>query len=71
MSGERARLDVAIKQGSLPAIHPTAVASGLLGAMEARCFHAYLGGHTFAPGEDEAFLHTLVDGLLHPIQEAR
>jgi AcrR family transcriptional regulator len=43
---------------------PEAVAQGLLGAMEARCFNGYLGGAAFAPGEDEAFIRELVRGLL-------
>lgn len=40
------------------------LAEGLLGAMEARCFDAYLGGDAFAPGEDAAFVRDLVAGLL-------
>ncbi len=57
-------LEAAERAGSLPSLHWRSVAEGLLGAMEARCFNAYLGGAVFAPGSDEAFVHDLVDGLL-------
>ena len=41
-----------------------AVAEGLLGAMEARCFNSHLGGSAFAPGTDSVFIRRLVTGLL-------
>ena len=41
-----------------------ALAEGLLGAMEARCFNHFLGGRAFAPGEDSAFVRELVLGLV-------
>lgn len=57
-------LETAVGAGSLEPLHCAAVAEGILGAMEARCFNAYLGGAAFAPGEDAAFVHGLVCGLL-------
>jgi AcrR family transcriptional regulator len=57
-------LEEAARAGSLGPMRHAAVAEGLLGAMEARCFNAYLGGAAFAPGDDEAFLRELVDGLV-------
>lgn len=39
-------------------------AESLLGALEARAFNRHLGGVSFAPGDDRAFLKKLVDGLL-------
>lgn len=50
--------------GALPPIRSRAVAEGLLGAMEARCFNGYIGGKPFAPGGDDAFLRELIEGLL-------
>jgi len=63
-------------RGSLGALDPTALAEGLLGAMEARCFNAYLGGSDYAPGDDTSFLSSLVHGLappplLHPTKRKR
>lgn len=57
-------IDAAVTVGSLPPVEPISVAEGLLGAIEARCFNAYLGGPTFAPGDDDAFVRALVDGLI-------
>ncbi len=57
-------LQAAVNADSLEPLHCAAVAEGLLGAMEARCFNAYLGGAAFAPGDDAAFVRDLVDGLL-------
>lgn len=57
-------LGAAVGSGSLEPLQPASVAEGLLGAMEARCFNAYLGGAAFAPGEDAAFVRDLVHGLL-------
>lgn len=55
----------AVGAESLGPLHCVAAAEGLLGAMEARCFNAYLGGAAFAPGEDAAFVRDLVHGLVH------
>lgn len=49
---------------------PRAIAEGLLGAMEARCFNAYLGDQDFTPESDEAFLEAMVTGLVGPIQHS-
>lgn len=57
-------LEAAVTEGALAPMRCPAVAEGLLGAMEARCFNAYLGGPAFAPGDDATFLQALVDGLV-------
>lgn len=57
-------LERASEVGALPPVRSWAVAEGLLGAMEARCFNRYLGGGAFAPGDDGAFVRELVEGLL-------
>ena len=57
-------LERASDAGALPPMRSWAIAEGLLGAMEARCFNGYLGGGAFAPGPDDAFVRELVDGLL-------
>lgn len=43
---------------------PAAVAEALLGALEARCFNAYVGGDAFITGSDRAFIRKLVRGLV-------
>jgi AcrR family transcriptional regulator len=63
-------LERAAASGALVAPHPAALAEALLGALEARCFNAHLGGEAFAPGEDLPFLRALVDALVPtPAQE--
>lgn len=57
-------LEAAVAEGALAPMPCSAVAEGLLGAMEARCFNAYLGGPAFAPGDDAAFVQALVGGLV-------
>lgn len=57
-------LAAAARAGTLIVDDPAWLAEGLLGAMEARCFNAYLGGDTFAPGDDATFIQELVHGLL-------
>lgn len=57
-------LERAGEAGALPPMSAWAVAEGLLGAMEARCFNRYLGGGAFAPGDDGAFVRELVYGLV-------
>lgn len=41
-----------------------AVAEGLLGAIEARCFNAYLGGPGFVSGTPKRFVHELITHLV-------
>jgi AcrR family transcriptional regulator len=57
-------LERASDSGVFPQMRAWAVAEGLLGAMEARCFNGYLGGGAFAPGSDAVFVRELVDGLI-------
>lgn len=57
-------LERASEMGSLPNVRSWAMSEALLGAMEARCFNAYVGGAAFAPATDRAFVRELVDGLL-------
>jgi AcrR family transcriptional regulator len=64
-------LERAVDAGSVGRLSPAPVAEGLLGAMEARCFNAYLGGEAFAPGDDEAFVRTLVRGLVEGTERTR
>ncbi len=47
-------------------VAPGAMAEAVLGAMEARVFNRYLGGKAFAPGDDAAFLTTLLDAFFKP-----
>jgi AcrR family transcriptional regulator len=44
--------------------HPDVIAEALLGALEARAFNRYLGGSSFTPESDQAFLRRLVEGLV-------
>lgn len=44
------------------------IAEALLGALEARCFNAHLGGAAYAPGDDASFTRALVEAL---VPEAR
>lgn len=48
-----------------------AVAEGLLGALEARCFNAYLGGAAFVEGEPRRFVQELVAGLVPELTPRR
>jgi len=57
-------LERASASGALPPLRSWAVAEGLLGAIEAHCFNGYLGGTAFAPGNDDAFVRKMVEGLL-------
>lgn len=59
-------LAAAAHSGSLAPLHAPSVAEGLLGALEARCLNAYLGGEAFAPGDDTEFIEQLVQGLVGP-----
>lgn len=43
---------------------PAVVADALLSALEARVFNGWVGGHSFSPDDDDAFLGTLIDGLV-------
>ncbi len=63
-SGIRRWLRSAVAGGTLVRVAPEAVAAGLLGALEARCFTRYLGGAAYAPGDDARFVEDLVGGLV-------
>jgi hypothetical protein len=41
-----------------------AIADALLGAMEARCFNAFLGDDSFVEGETEPYIRALVTALV-------
>jgi AcrR family transcriptional regulator len=59
-------LDQAHQIGALAPQPPQALAEGLLGAIEARCFNGYLGGPGYADGEDRTFVEAVVAGLVAP-----
>ncbi len=66
-------LDRASASGALAPCNAEVAAESLLGAMEARCFNAYIGGPAFSPGDDAAFIGRIVEGTLsepHDIQGA-
>jgi len=50
-------------QGRIEVKNPRVCAEALLGAMEARCFNAHLGGSDYVRGDDRTFLTELIDGL--------
>jgi AcrR family transcriptional regulator len=52
------------KDGRIEVKDPRVCAEALLGAMEARCFNAHVGGDDYVRGQDAEFLKTLVAGLL-------
>jgi AcrR family transcriptional regulator len=54
----------ATASGRIEVGQPDASAEGLLGAMEARCFNAYLGNSAFAPGDDRDFLVDMVSACV-------
>ena len=47
-----------------------ALAEALLGAVEARCFNAYLGGEAFVSGDHDTFLRGLVSGVTPELARA-
>lgn len=49
----------------------TVIAEALLGAIEARCFNAHVGGDAFITGEHPAFVEALVNGLVPELGRAR
>ncbi len=51
------------QQGRVDVKNPQVCAEALLGAMEARCFNAHLGGPDYVRGDDRTFLTDLIDGL--------
>lgn len=53
-----------LRRAGLPTSRAAAVAEGLLGAIEARSFNAYLGGPSFVEGRDEHFVSGLVRHLV-------
>lgn len=60
-------LERAASAGAIEPLDAEATAEALLGAIEARCFNAYLGGRAFAPGDDEAFVCRMVEAFIHPL----
>lgn len=67
----RARLVRWLKRAGVPAARAAAVAEGLLGAIEARCFNAYLGGASFVAPDSRRFLRSLVAGLVPELLERK
>ena len=57
-------LDAAALDGVIEPLDAAAVSEGILGAIESRCFHAYLGGERLAPGDDGAFVRGLAGALI-------
>jgi len=47
-----------------PRVVPVVAAESLLGTLEARAFNRYVGGASFAPGSDRAFVRKLVGALV-------
>lgn len=52
--------------GRLRVASPLGAAEGLLGAVEARAFNAYLGGESYSPGQDRVFINRVLDGVALP-----
>jgi len=53
------------RQGASRVHAPAMMAEALLGALEARCFNAYVGGETYVSGvDDRRFVRTLVRALV-------
>lgn len=57
-------LATAKEQGRIEVKAPYVCAEALLGAMEARCFNAHLGGPDYVGGDDQTFLAELIQGLV-------
>lgn len=55
---------VARTDGRIDVKDPEICAEALLGAMEARCFNAHVGGDDYVRGSDAEFLTRLIAGLL-------
>lgn len=55
-------------QGRIQVKDPQACAEALLGAMEARCFNAHVGGADYVIGSDAEFLAALIAGLLTDLE---
>lgn len=64
-------LATARTQGRIEVQDPRVCAEALLGAMEARCFNAHVGGDDYVSGSDSEFLAGLIAGLLKDLQPAR
>lgn len=60
-------LDAAVTTGSLKRANTQALAEGLLGAMEARCFNRYIDDRGAGPSDD-SFIRDLVSGLIAPLE---
>ena len=63
-------LATACGQGRIEVRDPSACAEGLLGAMEARCFNAHVGGDDYIRGTDGEFIAGLIGGLIHELEPA-
>jgi AcrR family transcriptional regulator len=60
-------LTTARSQGRVELRDPHACAEGMLGAMEARCFNAHVGGDDYIRGTDSEFIAALIGGLIHDL----
>jgi AcrR family transcriptional regulator len=56
------------RAGRIRVRNPHVCAEALLGAMEARCFNAHVGGEEYVRGKDADFLRTLIAGLLEDLE---
>lgn len=57
-------LQKAQRDGRIRVLDAQVAAEALLGAMEARCFNAHVGGPDYVRGSDADFLRQLIAGLL-------
>lgn len=57
-------LRAAIDDGNVGPCDAEVVAEAILGAMEARCFNAYLGGEDYVRGDADEFISRMVAGLV-------
>jgi hypothetical protein len=58
-----------LARAEVPRRRAAALAEALLGAIEARCFNAYLGGADFVASDPERFIHELVSNLIPELSE--
>lgn len=61
-------LTTAHAQGRIELRDADACAEALLGALEARCFNAHVGGDEYVRGTDDEFIAALVGGLIHDLE---
>ena len=62
-------LSSAVIEGRIRVRDPSACAEALIGAMEARCFNAHIGGPDYVQGDDRGFIANLVAGLVIDLDE--